>query len=212
MWICTSFGILMPSVRPAGTVPAGDDRVIQVRARRRQDLEILKAKYMGDKLGEIQALVGTDYEYRAYCTKADWATAMAQMSLDIDYTKFKPTTDRYKDHRLHTLYLRMWGAIMHELSTKSYQEAYWRGEFNRPSQRRTGNTRRWLHEEDQPDVRDDESLLLAVDTSDVDGFTAGPDLRPNGTLDHSFCDHGRGNAARKRCRRRWENAQRKQRV
>jgi len=212
MWICTSFGILMPSVRPAGTVPAGDDRVIQVRARRRQDLEILKAEYMGDKLGEIQALVGTDYEYRAYCTRTDWATAMAQMSLDINYTKFKPTTDRYKDHRLHTLYLRMWGAIMHELSTKSYQEAYWKGEFTRPSQRRTGNTRRWLREEDQPDVRDEESLLTMVDTSDVDGFTAGPDLRPNGMLDHRYCDHGRGNAARKRCRRRWENAQRKQRV
>jgi hypothetical protein len=204
MWICTSFGILMPSVRPAGTIPQDDDRVMQIRARRRQDLEILKAEYMGDTLGEIQALVGTDYEYRAYCTRADWATAMAQMSLDIDYTKFKPTTDRYKDHRLHTLYLRMWGAIMHELSTKSYQEAYWRGEFTGPTvQRRKGSTRRWWQEEHQPDVRDVEDDLLKIDTSDVDDLTTGPDLRPNGTFDHSMCSHGGGNAARKRCRRRW---------
>lgn len=208
MWVMTSFGILMPSVRPAGTVPRGDDRVMQIRARRRKDLEILKAEYMGDKLGEIMALVGTDYEYRAYCTRADWATAMAQMSLDIDYTKFKPTTDRYKDHELHGLYLRLWGAILHGLSTKSYQEAYWRGEFNRPTQRRTGFTRNWLREEGQPDVRDEESLLREIDTSDVDGLTTGPDLRPNGTLDHSTCSHGGGNASRKRCRRRWASSHR----
>ncbi len=208
MWIMTSFGILMPSVRPAGTIPPGDERHIQVRARRRKDLEILKAEYMGDKLGEIQALVGTDYEYRAYCTRVDWAETMAKMSLDIDYTKFKPTTDRYKDHSLHALYLSMWGMILNRLSTKEYQTAYWRGEFSRPAQRRTGDTRRWLREEGQPDVRDEDYLLDAIDTSDVDDLSAGPDLRPNGTLDHSSCSHGGGNASRKRCRRRWARAQR----
>jgi hypothetical protein len=112
MWIMTSFGILMPSVRPADLVPEGDDRVLQIRARRRRDIDILRDRYM-PTLDVTIHIPNTDYEYRAYCTREAWAAALVAMSEDIDYTKFKPTTeDKFKDKALHALYNRIWGVVL----------------------------------------------------------------------------------------------------
>jgi hypothetical protein len=200
MWIMTSFGVLMPSIRPAETIPLGDDRVIQVRVRVRKHLEILRDEYMKDTLSEIVFMKNTDYEYRAYCTRAAWAQAMAAMSLDIDYTKFKPTTERYKDGKLHSFYNRVWSVFFAEFSTPEHQRSYWQideKKWNRGLRSFSGKTTTIIEEE-----------YTDVDTSDVDGFTEGPDLMPNGRLDHTWCAHSSSNTARKRCRRRWRKSAR----
>lgn len=197
MWVMTSFGVLMPSLRPANTIDPGDNRVIQVRARRRQDLDILREQYMGDDLGPVVFMRNTDYEYRAYCTRAAWARAMAAMSLDIDYTKFKPSTeDKYQDRQLHALYNQIWGVVQRHLSTYTRQRAYW-AVSSRPAKRSKRQPAFW---DTDPDVLDAE--LFDIDTSDVDEYTSGPDLRPNGTLDHGACGH-QSKGARKRCTRKW---------
>lgn len=118
MWVMTSFGIFMPSLRPAEHVPAGDQRLLQIRARRHRELAILKHEYMPNA-GEIIHLPFTDYEYRIYCTHEEWAQVMAQLARDIDYVKFKDTTSRYKDDKLHTAYLRIWNTLYTMFSTNS---------------------------------------------------------------------------------------------
>lgn len=116
MWIMTSFGIFMPSLRPAEHVPKGDERLLQIRARRHRELVILRREYMPDA-GEIIHLKNTDYEYRIYCTHDDWALAMARMAHDIDYVKFKDTTKRYHDDQLHNAYIRIWSLLYGMFST-----------------------------------------------------------------------------------------------
>lgn len=128
MWVMTSFGVLMPGLRPEGKIPEGDNRTLQVRARRKKDLEILKEKYMGDELGDPISLVGTDYEWRAYCTPEAWGRALAKIGREIDYVKFKETAEsKYHDKELHDLYLSLWSTIFHHLSEPDHQYSYWHG-------------------------------------------------------------------------------------
>lgn len=121
-----SFGILMPAIRPPKTVKAGDKRTMQIRARRRQDLDILRALYMQGELGESIHTPDKDYEYRAYCEPAAFAAAMYQMVMEIDYLKFKPTTDRFADDELHSAYNQIWSTVMRTLSSAKHRWEYWR--------------------------------------------------------------------------------------
>ncbi len=114
MWIMTPFGILMPSQRPTATM-VGDARSLQIRARDKQALQFLKRHYMPTTLGKIIHTPDFDYEYRAYCTKADFAEAMDRMIGEIDYEKFKPQTEvalgKIDGGKLHTLYNRIWSVV-----------------------------------------------------------------------------------------------------
>lgn len=123
MWVFASFGLLMPSTRPTKYTPAWDDRKLQIRARRAKDLDILRAKYMSDSLGETIHTPDKDYEYRAYCTHEAWAIGLMKMSLDINYDKFKPTANR--DHVYHTVLNSIWSVVINGLSTKKHQQEYW---------------------------------------------------------------------------------------
>ena len=163
MWVMTSFGVLMPSVRPEGTVPEGDDRLIQVRARRMRELRILKAEYLPE-LGPIVEIPYSDYEYRAYCTHAQWAAALAKISMDIDYTKFKPTTEtKYQDRQLHSLYNRIWSVFFSEISTREHQDRYLYGPGGKPKigRRRKAGTSRWTSSFTSVRVEDDDAPTLA---------------------------------------------------
>ena len=117
MWVLTSFGAFMPALRYEKDVAPGDERKLQIRARRDRDLLRLKALYMPN-MGKIVRNAGTDYEVRVYCTHAEWAEVMARMSMDIDYQSFKNTTDRWKDDQLHRAYLRVWNALYDVLGTR----------------------------------------------------------------------------------------------
>jgi len=138
MWICSSFGILMPAIRPPKTVRPGDLRTMQIRARRARDLDTLRAQYMRGKLGPTIHTPDKDYEYRAYCTPEAFAFAVAAMTMEIDYLKFKPTTDRYEDDELHAVYNRMWSVVMAGLSTPRHRREYWHS--RPPASGKTGVT------------------------------------------------------------------------
>lgn len=210
MWVMTSFGVLMPSVRPAGTIPAGDNRLIQVRARRKRELIILKAEYLPE-LGDIIEIPYSDYEYRAYCTHEQWAAALAKISMDIDYTKFKPTTEsKYNDPQLHSLYNKIWGVFFNTISTKWHQERYLFGpQGKRGSKRRggqievrTSDRRDWWEDAADPGPKQPTLLRDLIDrdygiTSDdiqrfggrgfsgdpeIDAVIAGWDNQPGNTI------------------------------
>jgi hypothetical protein len=149
MWIMTPFGILMPAVRPADTIEPGDEMTMQVRSRRKKDLEILRDKYMGDKLGPIMHTPKFDYNYRAYCRPADFAAATSQMVLDVDYLKFKPTTEsKYGDKSLHDVYNSIWGTVC-RLGTP-YEGLYGKGTYGSKKYKgRYGGSYTWTESLDE---------------------------------------------------------------
>lgn len=109
MFICASWGMLMPALRPPHTVQDGDLQTIQVRARRRNHLVQLRDMYMGEDLGKIRKTSNMDYNYRAYCTPEALGAAVAQIVIDIDYVKFKETAKtQYKDQDLYDTYNGFW--------------------------------------------------------------------------------------------------------
>lgn len=101
MWIFTSGGLLMPATFPKDLVDKKymDEAGLfdlQVRGRVVSHLENFIRDYM-DPMGlahsEIQKTPEMDYNARFYCAKADFAAAIAQTVLAIDYEKFKPTAE-----------------------------------------------------------------------------------------------------------------------
>lgn len=220
MWIMTSWGILMPGLRPPGTIEPGDVRTLQVRARRRRDLDILRVRYMPNTLGPTIHLKGTDYEYRAYCTPESWGTALAMIGAEIDYVKFKETAEsRFGDKQLHNLYVRLWGVIFDALSTPQHRDEYWgvssRSDDSNRSRRKNRRRKNRHHTSNHMDVdwsmiddRSDAELddivrefddILTRQNLQVDGDVI---RRANGTIDHSFCDHANTKNARRRCQRK----------
>lgn len=114
MWVLTNTGVLSTTTRPSDAVADGDDRVLQVRARRLTELKEAR-RLIGDTRRKIHELPGSDYEYRLYVTRAEWVTILTELSARIDYVKFKSTV---RDPKLHDLYVRVWAAIAYALSSE----------------------------------------------------------------------------------------------
>jgi hypothetical protein len=113
MWIMTNFGAFSTTLRDPKIVDVGDDRLLQVRARSAKHLRALKNKYMPNA-SKIVRLTFCDYEFRIYCTHAEWAAAVAHMVHDINYRNFKDTV---VDDDLHDAYLRVWSVLYDALAT-----------------------------------------------------------------------------------------------
>lgn len=122
MWIMTSWGVLMPGLRPAQHIPEGDIREIQIRARRKVELERVCQFYpeVGLKVEDIVYLGFTDYEFRIYCTKEQLGELVAAVAMDINYVKFKSSTESFKEEKLHLFYNRVWGIYYEMFSTNRY--------------------------------------------------------------------------------------------
>jgi hypothetical protein len=107
MWILTKYGAFMPALRPPATVAEGDLQVVQVRARRRADLEKLRERHLPE-LGKVYRIPRSDYQWRANCSHQELAVAVARIALEIDYVSFK---DNAEDNDLHDAYMRVWWAL-----------------------------------------------------------------------------------------------------
>lgn len=131
MWICTPFGILMPATRPAHTIPKGDKRELQVRTRERAYLDTFRERYCSE-LGKTQHFPKHDYPWKAYVTREALAKAVAKMTLDIDYEKFKPEAegpkglkDKKLAHRLHSCYNSLWSVQVSHGDGGGYYGSYY---------------------------------------------------------------------------------------
>lgn len=124
MWLMLSGGIIMPSLRPAHKMEEGELQTLQLRARSREHLSRWRREYQ-PALGPTVHLPKTDYEYRAYCTPESFALAFTRAIMDIDYTKFKPTTeDYYDDAELHRIYNRIWSVVL-DANPDRVESRYW---------------------------------------------------------------------------------------
>lgn len=85
--------------------PSGQGRLC-VRARVRADLLRIRRKYCPELT--IPERGGTDYEWRSYCTHADWAAAVARMAEAIDYDNMKA---RVVSDARHNVYLEAWSVL-----------------------------------------------------------------------------------------------------
>ena len=93
MWISLNDGFIS-AVQDS---MAADGLVI--RARRKDHLENIFPGL------EIFTGIGTDYKYRVFIKKAEFAAILAQRAGEIDYTNFKNSV---KNDDLHRLYARFW--------------------------------------------------------------------------------------------------------
>lgn len=165
MWIMTHFGILMPGLRPADTVLPGDNRTIQIRARRARDLNFLR-DHFAPYLGPTLHLRGHDYQYRVYCRQDELADIMAKLALDVDYVHFKETASTFHgDEKLHSVYMRIWGVVLDAFEQGSiYARKTWgepktkaprrqtRAERRRARRNGTGWKNAWVDEVDESAV------------------------------------------------------------
>jgi hypothetical protein len=105
MWIFTPFGFF------SVTEPRdGDGDTLQVRARVKEDLDALREKFL-PTLGVTLAKIGTDYPYRAFVSKEDFALGMARIILSIDYSNFKATVMQEQGLSREKLYMRVWSVL-----------------------------------------------------------------------------------------------------
>jgi hypothetical protein len=117
MWIMLPLGAFSVTERP--TRPPGDERNLQVRARRREWLEALREAYCPE-LGEPVHYENADYQWRCFVTPQQWAETLARIANAIDYSNFKGATldPRHSPHSpqqrqiLHLAYSRCWSALL----------------------------------------------------------------------------------------------------
>lgn len=119
MWIFTKHGFYSTVCARQGDGGHGqpiDPERLMVRARVRAHLEALKSQYL-DLLGacEIQASSHTDYAYRLFVSKADWAEVISRLASGTDYGNFKPEVRRHQgpsgaayEHALHDVWSVMY--------------------------------------------------------------------------------------------------------
>jgi hypothetical protein len=81
-----------------------------IRARIREDLDLLRKTYMY-KLGPTITSKGTDYPYRAIIRKAEFAKGMARIARDIDYGNFKSKVEQTQGLPREQLYARVWAVM-----------------------------------------------------------------------------------------------------
>lgn len=242
MWIFLPFGAFFPAQRPADTIQPGDPATLQIRARRKEHLDRLRTYYMPGDLGPTYEIAYSDYEYRANCAPAAWASALVKITMEIDYVSFKDTTiSKWNDHPLHAAYLKVWSVVNRALAPPAHTTAkphtYQPGRDRRHGSRLPVNRPynpadplAWVDDLDRPawwdsDPTDEEIAGQATldecrhESWEENGnwrrcadcgygwpatFTA--TAARSERIDHSECSHAPTNAARKRCRRRREQA------
>ena len=98
MWICFNDGFV------SAVQDRGDARRLVVRARRKEHLEVLFPASEGFKI-ITAAPFTSDYKYRVFVSKVDFARIVTERIMNISYDNFKNSV---KDDRLHDLYGDFW--------------------------------------------------------------------------------------------------------
>lgn len=106
MWIITTVGFF-------SIVRKGKEPVLTVRARRLEDLDRLKAKYLPSlAIEKRRATVDTDYPFRGTVDQTSFAMALADMALSIDYPNFKDAAKAEQGADVGQVYMTVWSDLM----------------------------------------------------------------------------------------------------
>lgn len=104
MWIFTTFGFFSVVQKP------GTD-YLTLRARARDDLEALRARYL-PTLSKTISGGGTYYPFRATVPHDELADAMVEIVRDVTYANFKSQVQHEAgEHRAH-VYGRVWTELL----------------------------------------------------------------------------------------------------
>jgi hypothetical protein len=107
MWLVTTFGFYSVVCKPWDR----GKQTLTVRARAREDLETLRAKYL-PALGEIAEDESADYRFRAQAPREDVARAFAEAVRDIDYDNFKAAITERMGFARERIYHDAWRAFL----------------------------------------------------------------------------------------------------
>jgi hypothetical protein len=110
MWLFTTFGFF------SVTQTKEDPELLQVRARVREDLDLLRNTYLPE-LTETVELKARDYPYRGYTDRSCLSAAMVQIVHDITYSNFKSQVIVEQGLPREILYARVW-TVMNNAETK----------------------------------------------------------------------------------------------
>lgn len=232
MIVGTHLGLFMPALRPDWESLEEGQPELQIRSRRKIDLLNLR-RFMaehGQTLGEPFQIPRTDYQWRAYTTRYEWGIALADLAMDIDYTKFKDTPEKkHGDRKLTEAYGAIWNATLRSFPTGSVYSTRGRISYTQPLQRGKTETQRvaetiyrtenreWRMKGASPrEIADlmreidcaTEGVVLPTDAelehiTRIESEGVGRPTEVNGHLDHSKCTHGASANARRKCRKRF---------
>ncbi|MFM8222112.1 MAG: hypothetical protein ACKOJF_24640 [Planctomycetaceae bacterium] len=121
MWLFTKHGfysVVCARQEDGGHGQPVDPERVMVRARRREHLAALRARFPDLLDGsEILESTGTDYAFRLFAPKATWAQVMLGLAEELDYDNFKSKVARHQgragrdyEHALHEVW-----SVMNEL-------------------------------------------------------------------------------------------------
>lgn len=107
MWLFTRLGFFSAvcARKDNGKSREIDPESIMVRARVKDHLLALKARFPKLLRGKIQTDTGTDYKYRIIVPKPIWNEVVATLSDDVDYGNFKGAV---RDNEYHDALMRVW--------------------------------------------------------------------------------------------------------
>lgn len=102
MWVFFRDGFISAVLQDANT------NTMKVRARDRESLEaLIRDGYLPSDTAIVPTNT-TDYPYRVYVSKADWAKAVYMIANDIDYTNYKDAIKKRGHHILYTALNKVW--------------------------------------------------------------------------------------------------------
>lgn len=101
MWIFTTVGFF------STVIDKHRPRDVVVRARLRGDLERLRAQAL-PTLSPTEEGSGSDYRYRARCTRSAWSNALAAIGAAVSYENFKVAVAHLDGLEREALYEDVW--------------------------------------------------------------------------------------------------------
>ena len=93
MWVCLNNAFI------SAVQDENDADLLKIRARNRNHLKVLFPK------SKIFSSEATDYRFRVFVPKAEFAALIAKKAMEINYPNFK---DSVQDDKLHKLYADFW--------------------------------------------------------------------------------------------------------
>jgi len=103
MWLVSATGFFSIVEKPWDR----DGKTLTVRARTREDLELLRDRYL-PTMGPINEDPGADYRFRAQAPHEAVAVAAAALVRGIDYHNFKAEVARVQGHDRAATYHEVW--------------------------------------------------------------------------------------------------------
>lgn len=120
MWVITTKGFFSAVEKPEDR----KDGMLTVRARNEADIRALAEMIPGAK--PYQQAGFTDYDWRLRCKAAEWATALARLALEIDYSNFKTAVGQRQGKGRANIYSRVWSALL-SLEDRGRKGGYGKG-------------------------------------------------------------------------------------